>query len=539
MSTITLTIDGVAFSLKPSKAFSSSSINFQPCSSSNGGYTVSLKDFTGVLEVTPIILDTLEEDEDEEETTSGANKDNATPVKLSALPIVSAVKPERKNEFENKSKPSWPLPLAQAMEVDSPSASPAAPPTAPLPTKRKKRKISYSRSSVIVKTAAQRKEEKETTPITSNLTSSKKAKGKKGKKQKEREKNQPTMSQYCVKEEPDDEGEDDFDFEPSTAAKAKRSKSQAGSTTTSGLSSTQEVLTSTQKSDSTVRAEENNELSFNYSTGTQPFSPRGLAPPHPRWGHTTTMIDNDRIIVYGGQCVEEDGEVIMADLIMYDLEKREWEKPLNCDGVPRQWHTSTYIPERQLLIAFGGETSFEMGGKSKTEITDQTMVLDVDMMLWYPPSENGDVPNGRNGHSATLLPGGELVIFGGNKNGRFQSSFAYLDTNSWSWTQPSAQGNAPRPRAFHTATAINNKIVIFGGNDKTEVFDSLCVLERGEGETQGDKTGWRWSNPNALGAGPSARTGHTAVALDDNNILIHGGWDPYAEGEVSKIEHTQ
>ena len=161
MPTITLTIDGVAFSLKPSKAFSSSSINFQPCSSSNGGYTVSLKDFTGVLEVTPIILGTLEEDEDEdeEETTSGANKDNATPVKLSALPIVSAVKPERKNESENKSKPSWPLPLAQAMEVDSPAASPAAPPTAPLPTKRKKRKISYSRSSVIVKTAAQRKEE--------------------------------------------------------------------------------------------------------------------------------------------------------------------------------------------------------------------------------------------------------------------------------------------------------------------------------------------------------------------------------------------
>lgn len=75
---------------------------------------------------------------------------------------------------------------------------------------------------------------------------------------------------------------------------------------------------------------------------------------------------------------------------------------------------------------------------------------------------------------------------------------------------------------------MGNKIVIFGGNDKQGVLDSLCVLERIDGE--GDK-GWRWSNPNVLGTGPAGRTGHSAVALDDDNILIHGGWDPYVEGD--------
>ncbi|GMH99252.1 hypothetical protein TrVE_jg10284 [Triparma verrucosa] len=510
MPSITLTIDNVSFSLKQSTI--SSSINFDPLP--NGGYSVRLKDFTGVLEVATV-LDSIEDVKDEPPH-HAASKVN-TPAKLSALPIVSAVKanPNPNPDVDLDLPPSPPLPIAQSTEVDSPRAAylPPTAPTAPTTLRKKKRKISYSSSSVIVKSAAQRKEEKETTPVTSNTSSSKKSKSKKAKK--EKEKNQPTMSQFCVKEEP------------------SGPRSQAGPFSSAfnlSSSATQEAFTGTNTSDATVRADDHEQpsLSMNYH-GTDPFSPGpGPAPPTPRWGHTTTMIDNNRIIVYGGQCVEEDGEVIMSDLTIYDLEKREWEDPLNCDGIPRQWHTSTYIPERQLLVAFGGETTTTTAGKSKSEITDEVMVLDVDMMLWYPPKVSGDVPSGRSGHSATMLPSRELVIFGGNKNGRWHSSFACLDTFSWSWTQPSAQGNAPKPRAYHTATAVGNKIVIFGGNDKQGVLDSLCILERIEGE--GDK-GWRWSNPNVLGTGPAGRTGHSAVALDDDNILIHGGWDPYVEGD--------
>ena len=41
---------------------------------------------------------------------------------------------------------------------------------------------------------------------------------------------------------------------------------------------------------------------------------------------------------------------------------------------------------------------------------------------------------------------------------------------------------------------------------------------------------WHWEQPQILGAGPCARTGHTATLVADNTIAIVGGWDPNVSG---------
>ena len=66
---------------------------------------------------------------------------------------------------------------------------------------------------------------------------------------------------------------------------------------------------------------------------------------------------------------------------------------MNCDGVARTWHSANFLPERQLLLCFGGEKLDEKNGKLVT--TDEVMVLDTEIMLWYPPQVSGQKPSGR------------------------------------------------------------------------------------------------------------------------------------------------
>jgi len=257
--------------------------------------------------------------------------------------------------------------------------------------------------------------------------------------------------------------------------------------------------------------------------------------PCPRWGHTMNMIDNKRFIIYGGQMIEKGSAKPLSDLFIYDLMDHKWTQPINCDGVARTWHTANFLPERQLLLVFGGDVISKKTGK--LTMTDQVMVLDCEIMLWYPPAVSGQVPSGRSGHASCILPGtSSLVIFGGVKNGRWLNSSSVLDTNRWKWNTLKAVGDAPSPRSYHSATAISsdgspqgrNQVVVFGGNNGEKCFNGVHVLElMGEGKK------WVWNNPKTKGNPPLPRTGHNAMLLSDGfTILVYGGWDPNDEEDL-------
>jgi hypothetical protein len=298
----------------------------------------------------------------------------------------------------------------------------------------------------------------------------------------------------------------------------------------------------------------------------------GVSPPCARWGHAMTPIGNDRILVYGGQTTvssDDDDETTevksttteateprtLQDVYIYDLDLEQWTKPFNCDGMPRQWHTATFLPDRQLLISFGGEaitpaTTSTNKGKNKStsqkcKTTDQVMVLDTEIMLWYPPTVSGDVPSGRSGHTATMLSKtNELIVFGGVKGSKWLNTVSCLDTLRWKWRTPKIQGAAPKPRSYHTATALpDNRVVVFGGNDATQSFATVHVLETSPSSTDGggteanhSNTKWQWTHPKVMGQAPASRTGHSATLLaDKKTICIYGGWDPNSEDDNAEM----
>ena len=57
--------------------------------------------------------------------------------------------------------------------------------------------------------------------------------------------------------------------------------------------------------------------------------------PGPRWGNTMTLIENSKVLVYGGQGYDKDTNQLATfnDLYVYDLTKRTWKKPINCEGM--------------------------------------------------------------------------------------------------------------------------------------------------------------------------------------------------------------
>jgi hypothetical protein len=127
--------------------------------------------------------------------------------------------------------------------------------------------------------------------------------------------------------------------------------------------------------------------------------------------------------------------------------------------------------------------------------------------------DTGSLATARRSHTATLLPGGMVLVVGGLDNTSNSLASAELyDPTSGTWT---ATGSLAIARDYHTATLLpNGMVLVAGGTNQTT--GSLASAELY------DPTSGTWT---ATGGLATAREFHTATSLPDGSVMVAGGFN--------------
>lgn len=229
-----------------------------------------------------------------------------------------------------------------------------------------------------------------------------------------------------------------------------------------------------------------------------------LASPPPRGAHAGCCGGNDRAIVFGG--IDSEGNRL-GDTWLLDLSEVPpiWQEVVTPTSPPaRSGHSLTWIGGRKMILFGGRGTRFE--------VLNDVWLLDMegDCAYWVElrPGELqhiNDSPAARAGHSATLLFGGRILIYGGEDARRTRKGDAWvLDPRagvqvgcgssciaSYSqkslsedklaprfWKKLKQCGQVPRKRSFHGACGLESghSILVFGGMVDGELIPAATGL---------------------------------------------------------------
>jgi len=171
---------------------------------------------------------------------------------------------------------------------------------------------------------------------------------------------------------------------------------------------------------------------------------------------------------------------------------------------PRADAASIRLGDGRVLICGGTATANVGGVLSSAEIYDPTSQR-------FTPT--GSMTIARQGHTITMLGDGRVLIVGGARNVGFRSELASAEIYDSSTNTFNATGSMSVPREGHTATILRDgRVLIVGGSDNgTHTLDSAEIYDLASG------TFGRTTHLN------QPREAHTATLLLNGKVLIAGG----------------
>ncbi|KAG7497497.1 hypothetical protein JOB18_038682 [Solea senegalensis] len=240
-----------------------------------------------------------------------------------------------------------------------------------------------------------------------------------------------------------------------------------------------------------------------------PVSPSG------RWGQTLCPVDAQTAILIGGQgarmqfCKDPMWKLCTEDMSWMAAETlAEGPTP-----EARIGHTAVHDPDSKRIFVFGGS-------KNKKWFND-VHILDTQSWKWTMVEAQGKVPPLAY-HSCSMFRG-ELFVLGGvfprpnpEPDGCSDSLYIF-DPHLSIWYEPIVTGDKPSPRSGHSACVMQGrKIYVFGGWDTPVCYNDMYMLDLGLMEFAAVKT---------TGKAPSPRSWHGSAVLSDTKFLIHGGYN--------------
>jgi N-acetylneuraminic acid mutarotase len=215
----------------------------------------------------------------------------------------------------------------------------------------------------------------------------------------------------------------------------------------------------------------------------------------PRRDHTATLLSDGRVLVAGGS----DDYHMVAATELYDPASRSWSIVGRME-VPRSGHTATLLPDGTVLVTGGYD--------DRSRILASTEIFDPDSGTW---GSAGTLVAARTAHTATLLPDDRVIVAGGSAyggHGEAMRAVELYDPANGTWTSTKRMLDA---RWGHTATLLpDGQVLVAGG---FVGFGALASAELYDSTTES------WA---ATGSMISARAKFTATLLSDGTVLAAG-----------------
>ncbi|HYM79487.1 MAG TPA: choice-of-anchor D domain-containing protein [Candidatus Dormibacteraeota bacterium] len=225
-----------------------------------------------------------------------------------------------------------------------------------------------------------------------------------------------------------------------------------------------------------------------------------------RAGHTATLLGGGQVLLVGGY---DPTTGIIADAELYDPGTQAF-IDLGNTNAPRFHHSATLLQNGQVLIA-GGETDPTPSGAYNTAEV-------FNPLTWRFTALPANMTTGREGHSATLLNDGTVLLAGGDLPGAGSLSTAEIFSPSSS-TFSAISATMSSPRIFHDAVLLNGgKVLLSGG--VSDAGGSTAALSTAE---LYDPTAQTFTA--ASGNMTTVREHQTATLLNDGTVLEDGGTD--------------
>lgn len=213
-----------------------------------------------------------------------------------------------------------------------------------------------------------------------------------------------------------------------------------------------------------------------------------------RRGHAATLLSDGRVLITGGY----DGTTAASALNKaetYDPATGVWTATKTPLLEARRWHTSTLLPSGKVLIAGGAVSS---GNGTVTELYDPSPTATVSF------ATAGTMAVARQGHTATLLPSGKVLIIGRSNNERGTLNVGTSGSPNFVYSERTTEIYDPLAsspywslgpvlnvgRDSHTATLVPNStsnpskyyLLVNGGFGGTNTSELLDVTTGTSGE---------------------------------------------------------
>ena len=279
-------------------------------------------------------------------------------------------------------------------------------------------------------------------------------------------------------------------------------------------------------------------------------------PPSPRQFHAMTVV-GDALLLHGGQTARfldpqtsVDGfETLSDELWEFNTSARTWRPlflrnitPGNQTGPSGRDHHAIASISTTTIILHGGcirnaGTGFEYLRYGCTAYSDEFWRFDLVSMEWACVLDDSDGirPSARMGHTLVVFDN-EVIVHGGSSSNQgtgiddhlWQFSLGKVE---WKWLNAPTGGSYtfPSPRKGHAMTAVQNTILLFGGETDLGVSAEMWSFDP-------ITSGWDFVVPIAEIL-PVARKSHAMTSVG-NRAFLFGGQKQEECAAMDVVEST-